>query len=226
VNSPVHVVVVDDDPSILTLLGAALKAGLGARVTTFPSGEAALAGWSDVEAPSAVLTDYSMPGINGLELATQLRARHPQMPIIMLSAVEVPIEAPGVVTKCLTKPCPPRVLLPTLRGLLSLPEPGPGAPPPPPSAPPRLSGLTQKYKGHLAEVRARLDALVQAAGSPEGERALRDQLHQLAGTAGSYGFHAVTEAAIALRGAVVAKVPLGEAAAALAGALELAVRQG
>jgi hypothetical protein len=110
-----------------------------------------------------------------------------------------------------------------VRELLGLPPLLPNASPPA-GSPARQPLLTGKYRGHLAKVLLELPALVAAASSPEGERALRDQLHQLSGTAGSYGFMEVTEAAVALRGAVVAKAPLDESARALARALEEASR--
>ena len=33
----------------------------------------------------AVILDYEMPGMNGLELATWLKQRHPTLPVIMIS---------------------------------------------------------------------------------------------------------------------------------------------
>lgn len=216
-----HVVVVDDDASILTLLAASLKAGLGAEVSTFDSGEAALASWSSGRPASMLMTDFSMPGINGLQLARRVRALDPTLPIVMLSAVDLPIEAPGIVTKCLTKPCPPRVLLPTLRTLLGLAEPPPKPAASPPSAG-TLANVTLRYKTHLATVLGELPLLLANARTPEGERALRDRLHQLAGTAGSFGFKDVTEAALAVRSAVINRQSLDGPAEALKFALAAA----
>jgi CheY-like chemotaxis protein len=217
-SRPPHIVVVDDDPSILTLLTATLKGGLGAQVTSFPSAEAALAAWPTLKGVDLLLTDHSMPGVTGLELAARVRGTAPGLPIVMLSAVELEPDAPGVVTRCLTKPCPPRVLLPELRGLLGLAAPEPPAPAP--SRPPsRLAELEAAYLGHLATVPPRLEALAAAAVDAAGERALRDLLHQLAGTAGSYGHGQVADAALALRAAVVAHQRLAPALAELQRAL-------
>jgi HPt (histidine-containing phosphotransfer) domain-containing protein len=84
----------------------------------------------------------------------------------------------------------------------------------------KLAELKARYVEHLAQVLVRLDALLPEAGTPEGERALRDELHQLAGTAGSYGFSSVTEAAHALRAAIIA----GEALEPAAEGLRVALR--
>jgi CheY-like chemotaxis protein len=215
-----HIVVVDDDPAILTLLAATLRAGLGAQVTTFASAELALAAWPSLPTVALLLTDHSMAGLTGLELATRLRATAPGLPIVMLSAVEVPLDAPGILTRCLVKPCPPRVLLPELRALLGLPVAAPA--PDVPRAPTRLEALTTAYVASLAAVPAKLEALVAAAGDEAGERALRDLLHQLAGTAGSYGFPEVTDAALALRVAVKARQPLAEPLQAMLAAVRTA----
>lgn len=219
-----HIVVVDDDSAILTLLTASLKAGLSARVTAFSSGEEALRGWDDLAQVALLVTDYSMPGLTGVELATVVRGRSPELPIVVLSAVDEAGVAPGVVTQWLAKPCPPRVLLPLVRQLVGLSEPpakeAPAASPATLRGAPRLAELKEKYREHLREVLGRLETLVAAAGDPTGERALRDALHQLAGTAGSYGFREVMEAAVALRGAIIAKGPTEDSVRALGRALE------
>ena len=35
--------------------------------------------------PDLVLTDYDMPGMNGVELARALAQRHPELPLVMFS---------------------------------------------------------------------------------------------------------------------------------------------
>ncbi len=69
------IALVDDDPEVRTFLTDAL-AELGHIVTAFDSGPACLAALDTVEA-DLFLIDFAMPGMNGAELAEQLRARRP-----------------------------------------------------------------------------------------------------------------------------------------------------
>jgi serine/threonine protein kinase len=78
------ILVVDDDPFILQAVKRLLH-GLGHPVITIPSPQEAL----DIlgRLPAAlVITDYMMPGIDGIQLLTQVRARWPNLPSIMMTA--------------------------------------------------------------------------------------------------------------------------------------------
>lgn len=44
----------------------------------------------DAVDPDLVMTEIRLPGIDGLELTKRLRARHPHLPVIVLSAYELP----------------------------------------------------------------------------------------------------------------------------------------
>jgi two-component system, NtrC family, nitrogen regulation response regulator GlnG len=79
-----NVWVVDDDHAIRWVLEKALK-GAGFRVTSFP-GAAELLDEFESGAPDVLLSDIRMPGVNGLELLARLRAQHPQLPIIIMTA--------------------------------------------------------------------------------------------------------------------------------------------
>ncbi len=76
------VLLVDDEPGVLFTLSEVLSER-GHRVVTARSGTEALTKLDDVE---AVLTDLSMPGMDGLALMTQLVARDPSLPVILLTA--------------------------------------------------------------------------------------------------------------------------------------------
>ncbi len=52
------------------------------------------------------LIDFKMPGMNGEELATRLKQRHPGMPIIMISGCPPAADIPGV-DKLYPKPANP-----------------------------------------------------------------------------------------------------------------------
>jgi len=78
--------IVDDNPSILLVVKAALRGYF--RFETAPDG---LRGWEMVQSfePDIVLSDYSMPGMNGEEFCRKLKtdpARH-HLPFVMLTAL-------------------------------------------------------------------------------------------------------------------------------------------
>ena len=76
------VLLVDDEPGVLFTLSELLLER-GHRVLTSSSGADALTKLDDAE---AVLTDLSMPKMDGLELMAQITARDPQLPVILLTA--------------------------------------------------------------------------------------------------------------------------------------------
>ena len=77
-----RILVVDDEPSLRRLYHRAL-AGRGFVVTEAPSGLAAL----DLvnEGFSVIVTDYGMPGMNGVEFIRAVRARGIQTPVLIVS---------------------------------------------------------------------------------------------------------------------------------------------
>lgn len=78
-----HVLVVDDDTSVLGLVRSAL--GDTYRVFTAHAGEEALAMWSGLEPLELVITDYMMPSMPGDELLGRLRERRPALKALILS---------------------------------------------------------------------------------------------------------------------------------------------
>jgi two-component system response regulator MprA len=82
--TPARVLVVDDDPKILSLLRRGLSFE-GYRVTTAEDGPGALAAARD-EPPDLVVLDVMMPGLDGLEVCRRLRAGAEDVPILMLTA--------------------------------------------------------------------------------------------------------------------------------------------
>ncbi|HEX4869529.1 MAG TPA: nitrogen regulation protein NR(I) [Moraxellaceae bacterium] len=76
--------IIDDDRSIRWVLEKALmQEGLAA--TTFEDGNSALARL-DKEQPDAIISDIRMPGIDGLALLNRIRAEHPDLPVIIMTA--------------------------------------------------------------------------------------------------------------------------------------------
>lgn len=79
-----HLLLVDDDKDLLHLLSMRLGSA-GYRLTTAESAEAALAKLA-IERPQLVVSDVRLPGMDGLSLFDEIRARHPGLPVILLTA--------------------------------------------------------------------------------------------------------------------------------------------
>lgn len=78
------VVIVDDDEAIRAALGRLIRT-IGYQPRAFASGEELLASIEGIR-PACVLTDIQMPGMNGLELAGELRRRRRDLPIAVMTA--------------------------------------------------------------------------------------------------------------------------------------------
>ncbi|MBE0510912.1 MAG: nitrogen regulation protein NR(I) [Gammaproteobacteria bacterium] len=76
--------IIDDDRSIRWVLEKALK-NEGMQVQSFESGDKALA-MLEREEPDALITDIRMPGMSGLELLDTINRKHPQLPVIIMTA--------------------------------------------------------------------------------------------------------------------------------------------
>ncbi|NNE34082.1 MAG: sigma-54-dependent Fis family transcriptional regulator [Rhodothermales bacterium] len=86
--------VVDDDRHYGRMLSYRLEKNLDNDVHSFSSGEACLERIEDQ--PDLVLLDIMMPGIGGLETLKRIRADHPNLPVVMVSAqgvIDVAIES-------------------------------------------------------------------------------------------------------------------------------------
>ena len=78
-----RIFVVDDEPVISSTLAAIFNMnGYLARSFTDPI-EALAAAQSD--APDLLISDVTMPGLSGVDLAIQMRARHPMCKILLFS---------------------------------------------------------------------------------------------------------------------------------------------
>ncbi|MGB7437115.1 MAG: PAS domain S-box protein [Candidatus Acidiferrum sp.] len=75
-----------DDEGVLLFVGTMSLEQNGYKVTGMPDGEAALRELlQNPAAYDAVLTDLSMPGMSGLQLAHQIRKLRPELPVILTS---------------------------------------------------------------------------------------------------------------------------------------------
>jgi CheY-like chemotaxis protein len=85
IEGPARILVVEDEPAVLTLLERVL-AGAGYDVVTASSGVEALAVMASRSGDIDLLvSDAVMPGMAGLELARQLRLERPELPILFVS---------------------------------------------------------------------------------------------------------------------------------------------
>lgn len=79
------VLLVDDEPGVRFALSEVLH-DRGYRVVSVGSGPEALAALDGVDVVDVVVTDLSMPGMDGLELVSHIAARAPALPVIVLTA--------------------------------------------------------------------------------------------------------------------------------------------
>ena len=80
-----HVLIVDDDPALLAALPEALRLRMdGVTVDTADSGAAALDRIAAREY-EAIVIDVKMPGMDGLALLAEIRARRPDTPVLMIT---------------------------------------------------------------------------------------------------------------------------------------------
>jgi two-component system, OmpR family, alkaline phosphatase synthesis response regulator PhoP len=113
------VLVVDDEPKIVEVVGDYLRSA-GFSVTTAADGEGAVA-MARARAPDLVVLDLGLPGLDGLDVARDLRRASP-VPIIMLTARrEETDRVLGLelgADDYLVKPFSPRELLARVRAVL------------------------------------------------------------------------------------------------------------
>jgi DNA-binding NtrC family response regulator len=110
-----QIFIVDDEPVIASTLATILRMhGFSARFFTSPL-EALAAARS--KAPDLLLSDVTMPGISGIDLAMKMRAQHPQCKILLFSGHPTTLRliedarSRGHEFHLLLKPMPPDELL-------------------------------------------------------------------------------------------------------------------
>jgi CheY-like chemotaxis protein len=86
-----YILVVDDEPDVEALFRQQFRRDLksGRFLMEFaPSAPAALQRAVDIRDPSLILilSDINMPGMSGLEMLPEVRARRPDVPVIMITA--------------------------------------------------------------------------------------------------------------------------------------------
>jgi CheY-like chemotaxis protein len=114
---PKTVLCVDDEAIGLRVRKIMLE-GHGFKVLTANSGQQGLTVFDGNEIDLVVL-DYYMPGMNGGDVAAEMRRRRPAVPIIFLSAYfSLPPTALELANGFITKGDPPDVLIEKIEQLL------------------------------------------------------------------------------------------------------------
>jgi len=96
------ILLVDDEPSILDLMQMVLESA-GHEVRTAPNGEGALKALEE-EKFGLVITDLSMPKMDGLVLTKEIKARHPGQTVVLLTGYGDEDAPPPLVDHVLAKP--------------------------------------------------------------------------------------------------------------------------
>jgi CheY-like chemotaxis protein len=118
------VLVVDDDPVVRKSFDRVLT-GKGYAVITAENGEEALHKLTE-EKYDVVYTDIRMPGMSGLDVAEQLKAKQPWTPVVIITGygteeAEARAKAAGV-SSFLHKPLSPEMIEGSARTVLAVPE--------------------------------------------------------------------------------------------------------
>ena len=115
-----RVLVVDDDPSVTSVL----KRGLGYEGFAVDVASSGAEGLSIARErpPSLVILDVMMPGLDGLEVLERLRTSDPQLPVLLLTAKDAPSDQVEGLTRgaddYVVKPFTFEVLVARVRALL------------------------------------------------------------------------------------------------------------
>jgi CheY-like chemotaxis protein/HPt (histidine-containing phosphotransfer) domain-containing protein len=207
-----RILVVDDSPENREVLAYLLKEA-GAQCEVERNGQSGVARALTavrVGAPfDAILMDMNMPVVDGFEATKKIVAAGVTTPVIALTALVMA----GDEERCrmagcadyVSKPVMPALLLDTLARHLRLAAPAEAAAAPAATgaAPeraghvislaqhPRFRGLVERYLASFPELVERLRSLARAGELDE----VRTLVHRLRGTAASYGFAGVAEAA-------------------------------
>jgi CheY-like chemotaxis protein len=123
-NASHKVLVVDDDPVVRKSIDRVLS-GKGYAVITAANGEEALRKLNE-EKYDVVYTDIRMPGISGLEVAEQVKARRPWTPVVIMTgygteAAQSRAKSAGV-SNFLHKPLSPEMIEDSARDAMAAPK--------------------------------------------------------------------------------------------------------
>ena len=123
------ILIIEDEPELVKVLRSYLEQA-GFNVLSAQRGDTGLSTW-ELKRPDLVILDLNLPGMDGLDVAREIR-RKTDTPIIMLTArVEETDQLIGLelgADDYITKPFSPRIVVARVRALLRRSEAGPSAP--------------------------------------------------------------------------------------------------
>ena len=122
IDNRIQVVLIDDDPHLRQALSQTLDL---AGLKILPLAEAkGVAGQLERDWPGVVVSDIRMPGMDGLELLTELHAQDPELPVLLITGHgDVPLAVQAMRTGAydfLEKPFASDALLDSVRRALAL----------------------------------------------------------------------------------------------------------
>ena len=120
--SALNILLVDDDPSLVTTLSYGLRKAIGKAISVAVclNGAEALAMLA-TQRFDVVISDFNLPGGSGLELLTKIRQDHREMILILITAygtdaIEEEVHRLGI--GYITKPFEPSRLVQFIHGLI------------------------------------------------------------------------------------------------------------
>jgi two-component system cell cycle sensor histidine kinase/response regulator CckA len=117
-SSPKTILLVDDDANIIAFVSA-LLADCAYNVLTAKSGIDAVQRSKDYKGEIALLlSDFQMPGMSGVELATKLTTERPQLKVLLMSGFPDGMLVLNEGWHFLAKPFIPSQLCALIRGLV------------------------------------------------------------------------------------------------------------
>jgi len=122
--SAAHTVLVVDDYPIERRRAGAIVAKIPGMAVAYAEGGAQALAAVALDRPAVILTDLQMPGMDGLALVQEIRDRHPEIPVILMTAhgsEEVAMQALRAGASCyVPKRALAADLAPTLRRVLAV----------------------------------------------------------------------------------------------------------
>jgi CheY-like chemotaxis protein len=107
-GEPISVLVVDDDPLVFSAIRRAVSK-LPVRLRFASNAEEAQR-LIEAEVPTLIISDYQMPGMDGVSFLERVKSRHPAVNCVLHTAVTKIRKGSGADIHVLHKPCPAEVL--------------------------------------------------------------------------------------------------------------------